>query len=166
MKKLRIILFLGFGLLALGSSAQINVRDAFLTMPDTLCPFLDKVQRYYLLTAAAEGTLDTVQNRFNGESSIIELQPNVLRVHIAEGVEYDLLIQTDTITLIQTVCAPICASVVKQYDSLWQYLRTIHPSITGMLIEAELRGEDIVYKDNTPDLLDEDEKQEYKQKEQ
>ncbi len=160
MNKLRIILFLGSWLLALGSFAQINVHEAFIAMPDTLCPFLDVQQRAFLANVASVS--DTIPNRLNGKSAVIERTEQALRVHIADGVEYSLLVQNDTINFIQTVCAPVCASIVKQYTSDWQYLQTVAPTIQGVFVEAKLQDGTIIYQDNTPELLDEDEKKDYK----
>ncbi len=161
MNKLRIILFLGSWLLALSAFAQTNVRDAFIVMPDTLCPFFDTQQRAYMVNRALVG--DTIANRLNGKSVITEQTDSTLRIHIAEGVEYTLRMHTDTITFIQTVCAPVCASIVKQYKADWTYLHTVPAPIQGIFVEATLQGGSIVYHDNTPELLDDNEKKEYKQ---
>ncbi len=140
-------------------SAQLTVRDAFVSMPDTLCPFLDVQQRAYLLNVAPIG--DTIPNRFDGRSVLKERTEQNIGLQVAEGVEYTLFVQNDTITFIQTACAPICASVVKQYDGEWRYVQTVRPSIQGVFVEAMLQDSAIVYKDNTPELLDEDERKAY-----
>lgn len=139
--------------------AQLTVRDAFVSMPDTLCPFLDVQQRVYLLNIALVG--DTIPNRFDGQSVLKERKEHTLCLEIADGVEYTIFVQNDTIMLIQTACAPICASVVKQYDGGWHYLRTVSPSTQGVFVEAVLTDGVVVYKDNTSELLDEDEKKAY-----
>ncbi len=158
LKRLLFILLISVSCIA---QAQIRVQEAFLTMPDTLCPFLEKQQRYYLLTSAQEEKYDTVVNQFNGKSTLIQQTANTLRIHIADGIEYDLLTQHDTITFIQTACAPICSSIVKQYTADWQYIRTITLPLPGTFVEAQLQDGKIIYHDNTPALLDENEKKEY-----
>ncbi len=140
-------------------NAQLTVRDAFVSMPDTLCPFLDVQQRAYLLNVAPIG--DTIPNRFDGQTVLKERTERTVGLQVADGVEYTIFLQNDTITFIQTACAPVCASVVKQYDAAWHYLQTITPSIQGIFVEAMLQDGTIVYKDNTPELLDEDEKKAY-----
>ncbi len=147
--------------LSIGVSAQVSVKDAFHTIPDTLCPFLDEQQRLYMVMKAEFGELDTIDNRLNGKSTIIALTPQTLRVQIADGVEYGFMVQNDTITFVQTMCAPVCASIVKQYDSEWLYLQTKTHQQKGIFVEALLQDSAIVYKENTPELLDEDEKIEY-----
>ncbi len=158
LKRLLFIVLMG---LSIGVSAQVSVKDAFHMIPDMLCPFLDKQQRFYMIMKAEFGELDTIDNRLNGKSTIISLTPQTLRVQIADGVEYGFMVQNDTITFVQTVCAPVCASIVKQYDREWHYLQTITAPIQGVFVEAMLQDTTIVYKDNTPELLDEDEKKAY-----
>ncbi len=158
LKRLLFIVLMG---LSISVSAQVSVKDAFHMIPDTLCPFLDKQQRLYMIMKAEFGELDTIENRLDGKSTIIELTQQTLRVQIADGVEYGFMVQNDTITFVQTMCAPVCASIVKQYDSEWLYLQTMTPPLKGIFVEAVLQDSAIVYKDNTPELLDEDEKKEY-----
>ncbi len=157
LKRSLFILLLGVSFIG---NAKISLHDAFISMPDTLCPFLEIQQRSFL--ANVSSLSDTIPNRLNGETAVIERTEQMLRVFITEGVEYDLLLQNDTIIFIQTVCAPICSSVVKQYDSNWNYLNTVVPTIQGTFVEAKWQNGTIVYQDNTPELLDEEEKKEYK----
>ncbi len=148
-------MFLG---LSVVGHAQMKVWDVFTSMPDTLCPFVDLQNRVCMVRIAG---CDTVPNRLDGVSYLIDQTKYSLRVQIADGVEYGLLLHNDTITFIQTVCAPVCASIVKQYDSEWHYLQTITPPLKGVFVEAMLQDSAIIYKDNTPELLDEDEKKAY-----
>ncbi len=158
---MRKVLGVIFVCLSLNMIAQIRVQDALLTMPDTLCPYLTVAQRGYLLQLSKTNERDTVINNFGGKSTLVDITNNTLQLHIAEGITYTLLTANDTITFIQTACAPICSSIVQQYTSDWKYIQTITPSIKGVFVEAIVEDGVIRYADNTPDLLDEDEKREY-----
>ncbi len=158
MRKGVFILFTCFSLSLMG---QVNVREALLTMPDTLCPYLHVSQRAQLMQLAANGEIDSIPNLLMGKSTINKISDKAIKLHIANGIAFYLLTKNDSIYLIQTVCAPICSSTVRLYDKDWNLLTNIQAPIQGTFIEAIIEKDSIVYKDNTPELLDENEKQQY-----
>ena len=71
----------------------------------------------------------------------------------------------DTLFLIQTVCAPICVSVVSAYTMNWRFLKMIEPPFVADLYSAHVAGDSLVFVDQTPLLLDEEERKHYQIKE-
>lgn len=141
--------------------AQLTVSEAFVTMPADLFPYLNTKQRLYLLEYAKAGSTDSIINLFDEPTSVPAYQPDMLGIKVAEGVEYDLLLKGDTIIFIQTVCAPICSSIVKVYDKKWNYLYTLRPTIDAMFVKATIENSEVVFTDETPLLLDDEERKHY-----
>lgn len=73
-----------------------------------------------------------------------------------------LKLSTDSIYVIETACAPICSSVVRLINSKGNVLQTLPcPFPHAVFPEAYFEGKEIKWRDNTPELLDEDEKKIY-----
>lgn len=130
--------------------------EAFLQMPDALLPFLSDEQRNMigneLVVATRENdttVLQPVTNRFGTTSLPLELTDKTLRIQITEGVEYDWLVEGNKIILVQTVCAPQCASVVSEYDQTWQWVREIKPSVEGMFVRAYIEKDCLLWEAET-----------------
>lgn len=73
-----------------------------------------------------------------------------------------LILTADSIYVIETACAPICSSVVRLINSKGNMLQTLPcPFPHAVFPEAYFEGKEIKWRDNTPELLDEDEKKIY-----
>lgn len=137
--------------------------EAFLTMPQELFPYFNEAQRnaigQQLVVAMQENDttiLHAVPNLFGKESFPLSLTEKSMCLQIAEGIEYDWLVDNNKIILIQTLCSPICSSVVSEYDLDWHRIRTIQPETEGVFIRAHIENDTLVFTDETPteDLAD------------
>ncbi len=148
-------------------SARINVQDAFLSMPIQLFPYLNSAERFTALAAVDESNSGVQDVRFDNKTVHVEVEDETLRIQVTEGVGYTIKTNNDTILLIQTLCSPICSSVVQQYTSSWQLIDnvsippTAQISENALFVQADIVNGQIVYTDNTPLFLDEEEKKEY-----
>lgn len=74
-------------------------------------------------------------------------------------IHYDTLVVADSMVVIQTVCAPICSSVARVYNKQGAPVRTLPaPNDRWVFPEAYIQSDSILWRDNTPQLLDEEEK--------
>ncbi len=148
-------------------SARINVQDAFLSMPMQLFPYLNSAERFTALAAVEESNNGVIDVQFENKTVHIEVQDEILRIQVTEGVGYTIRTDNDTILLIQTLCSPICSSVVQQYTSSGQLIGNVSIPPTAQIpdnalfIQADIVNGQIVYTDNTSLFLDEEEKKEY-----
>lgn len=97
-------------------------------------------------------------------SHAAELLPD--SVHSA--ITKDTLIMGDSAVVITTACAPICSSIARVYvinkvgndttaNTPWTLVRSIHaPNSHAVFQEAYFEQGQIQWRDNTPQLLDED----------
>lgn len=74
----------------------------------------------------------------------------------------DTLIVGDTAIVITTACAPICSSVARAYayvNKEWHYIRRIDPPFKhAVFAEAYIEDQQLRWRDNTDEMLDEEEK--------
>lgn len=105
-----------------------------------------------------EGMMDFVRS-LHGNPTIVEQTDDHMRVRMADSCYYDLYtpVEADTIVLIQTVCAPICSSCVRVYSKEWKALHNLLPTCGGIFPEAKFVDGHILWTDNTPLFLDEEE---------
>lgn len=146
--------------------AQLPVGQLFLSMPDSLCPYLDMKQRVVLLEYANQNLSDSVDNIYGGHSSVTAKTDNYLCIQVTDGISLELLTDSDSFCLIQTACAPICSSIVKRYFANWMFIGEVKPvglsqAERAVFIKAEVSDGNIVWHDETPLWLDEEEKKHY-----
>jgi hypothetical protein len=60
----------------------------------------------------------------------------------------DTLIGSDSIVVIQTVCAPICSSCARVYNKEWQFLGNLTPPIKTAFPEAYIEDGKLLWRDN------------------
>lgn len=115
-------------LLLLALSAQAQVAQVWVSMPDSLCPYLNAQHRKVLWEQAARGVFDTIPNQLGGQSFItaIDKENNVLSVQLTQSMTMELTLQTDTIVLTETVCAPLCSTLTRRYNYAWMLLSETH----------------------------------------
>lgn len=112
-------------LLLCGPVDAQRVASFFVIMPDELLPQLETNRRKDLVDFAKLGRNDKVENRFGGESEILELSDDFLSVRLSDqsSIQLKLLNVDDTTTwiaVIRTVCAPACDSNIRFYDTTWK----------------------------------------------
>jgi len=127
MRKIAFILFLTLTSLA----AQAQIAQVWVGMPDSLCPYLNIQQRKLLLDNALKGVFDSIPNQLDGSSQMVSLDKdnNSISIRLTHSLTMQLLLQVDTmqvenstIQLEQTVCAPICSTLSRQYSLSWVLL--------------------------------------------
>ena len=141
--------------------SQLPVSQLLLSMPDSLCPYLDMKQRIVMVEYANKQISDSVENIYGGHSHIAQLTDSYLNMQVADGFTIEILTDSTGFYLIQTACAPICSSIIKRYIANWLYVEEIKPQEKAMFMKAEVQNGDIVWSDQTPLLLDEEEKKNY-----
>jgi len=71
----------------------------------------------------------------------------------------DTLIKGDTATIITTICAPICSSIARVYainNMEWLLVRTLTGDSTLVFPEAYFEEQQLKWRDNTIEMLDEE----------
>lgn len=64
----------------------------------------------------------------------------------------------DSALVVHTVCAPICSSHAKVYGKGDKVIRDIKPAVTGVFPYAWIENGALHWKDNTAEMLDDEEK--------
>jgi len=83
----------------------------------------------------------------------------LLEILALTAVTKDTLVHGDTAMVITTVCAPICSSVVQVYaidNKEWKLARTLLGDSTLVFPEAYFEQQELRWKDNTSNMLDEE----------
>lgn len=159
----KILSGLSFLIICVTNMVAQSPIEAFLTMPQELCPYFNEAQRnaigQQLVVAMRENDttiLHSVPNLFGKESRPLSLTDKSMCLQIADGIEYGWLVDNNKIILIQTLCSPICSSVVSEYDMDWHRIRTIRPEKDGVFFRAHIENDTLVFTDETPeeDLAD------------
>lgn len=70
---------------------------------------------------------------------------------------HDTLVTGDTIIVIHTICAPVCSSCARVYNKGWHLIGTLTPPFQSPFPEAYIKDGKLLWRDNYPQLLDEDE---------
>ncbi len=135
----------------LAVDAQTLVERAFLSMPDEYYLSLSHKKRREMLDAFRTDTAAMVQNRFGGQSRILQLDEanNFLSVQNSKSgtVQLKVLTTNDStayVALVFTACAPVCDAHIGFYDSSWQLLRTSllqAVSINDFLDEEKIKAD-------------------------
>lgn len=71
----------------------------------------------------------------------------------------DTLVSGDTAIVITTACAPICSSIARVYainNKEWRLVNTLTGDSTAVFPEAYFEDKQLRWRDNTPQLLDEE----------
>ena len=105
--------------------AQISMRDVWLSMPDSILPYLNKNQRLEHLDFLDMHVTSEVKNLLGGEGRMDTLTADYTMVHLtaASTLQMKLLTQSDSTQLIcfvKTFHAPEPESSVLFYDQNWK----------------------------------------------
>lgn len=98
--------------------------DVFVSIPDSLCVYLDKNERQAMVTEALSNKGEGINNKLNGVSSILWFTDDCAFINLSVSSTLQLRILpssdgTSTVCLINTVSAPASESIIKFYDSEW-----------------------------------------------
>lgn len=124
MKKLLIILFA----IAAIMPVKAQLAEAWISMPDTVCPFLNQQQRFHLLQYANAGKTDTITNRFDGKTYVESLDNarGVMVVRMTKKSRWAITVTEQEISIRREVEAPNRAATTTYYDHAWNFLRREH----------------------------------------
>lgn len=149
---IRRILFLGaLGLMSVMSYAELSVEHIFLTMPDSICPYIGLTEKRYLLEYANEGIQLEVENLYGGYSKVIEKTNTYFSIEATKGFFITILSQDDGFYCILTACAPVCSSVVNRYIGNWIFLERVMPDKDAPFMRAQVQDGRLVWIDETPE---------------
>ena len=110
-----------------------DIADYFIDMPSYLMPTFESSYRVELLENHLESGRDSLENRFGTKVVLLELdtinQHIVLQSTSSSRFEMQIIEnQNDTlIGIINTVCAPVCSSYIKFYDTEWTEVKVDFP---------------------------------------
>ncbi len=106
--------------------AQKDVADYFVDMPLYLIPTLESSYRMELVENYQTSGKDTVQNMFGTTVKLLSLDTlnQHIRLQATTNSKFEMQLfkqNNDTIIgIINTVCAPICSSYIKFFDTEWK----------------------------------------------
>ena len=94
-----------------------------------------------------------------GGSPVVEEESgNYSRIRMADSCYIEGQNYGDSILVVQTVCAPVCSSCVHVYNKEWRPLREVRPAKECTFPLATIRNGQLVWQDNTVQILDDEEK--------
>ncbi len=124
------ILLLVLVVMTVFGNAKASVREAWLMMPDSLLPYLNKNQRLELLELRDMKVKAEVKNLLNGNTVMDTLTTNYLSLTLSpsSSMQMKVLPGADgdsVICVVRTFCGPAAESTVELYRSDWTLQRTL-----------------------------------------
>lgn len=121
----------------LGASAQ-TMKAAWLTMPDSLSPYLSQAQRAECVDLKEKNLEAKVTNLLQGESSLDTLTAVYLRATLNNSATLQMrAMPTDwadsLICVVKTLSAPSRESEVTFYDSAWRPLAEVQVAMDSLM---------------------------------
>lgn len=106
-----------------------NINSIFVSMPDSISPLLTKVNRQDFADFLSSGMKAVVKNKFGGESEMIKLTDDYLRLKTTDVSveEMKLLPLNDSVNVVcvvKTYSGPVEDSNVEFYTTDWKQLPT------------------------------------------
>lgn len=125
LKRLNIIILLVCAPILVG--AQISLRDAWLSMPDGMIPYLNKNLRLEHLDFVDMGVKSEVNHQLNGASVMDTLTADYTHVTLSKSSSLELRLlpvndSTKIICMVKTFKAPAEESEIHFYDAKWNQL--------------------------------------------
>jgi len=125
LKRLNIIILLVCAPILVG--AQISLRDAWLSMPDRMIPYLNKNLRLEHLDFVDMGVKSEVNHQLNGVSVMDTLTADYTHVTLSNSFSLELRLlpvndSTKIICMVKTFKAPAEESEIHFYDAKWNQL--------------------------------------------
>ena len=174
------------------TSFNLQARDVikyFADMPVFLLPSLESTHKLELIeNFNKNATKDTLENLFGGKVRMLQLDTvaQFISIQATSVSRFDMIVlnrldSTEFITIINTVCGPVCSSYIHFYDTQWKeikmdfpdlsnqpWLKSPEESINGVKVKDMLKGNFLEYtfnpkenrievKNNTSEMLGSDE---------
>ncbi|MCI6161056.1 MAG: DUF3256 family protein [Prevotellaceae bacterium] len=107
------------------ANAQYTMREAWLSMPDSILPYLNKGLRAELIDFLDMKTASKVSNLLQGESRVDTLISDFISLHPNRSTQIQLKLlpcvdSTQVICLVKTFYAPEAESEISFYTSNWE----------------------------------------------
>lgn len=125
MRKLLITYLLSF---CISAAVAADVRDYFVTMPDSVLPLLSSINRLDMLDFHDSGMKAVVRNRLDGESELVDMRPRSMKIRYTGNTDVDIRLfyykdSVPMICLVRTVGSNgLYDSRIDFYDSKWHRL--------------------------------------------
>lgn len=105
-------------------SAQ-SMRTVFVSMPDSLCPLLTKVNKEDCIDFLDSQMKAEVKNRMGNTVEMKRLTVDYVQMQTSSAGTLELKLlpvndSTRVVCLVKTVCAPVCDSEIRFYDTSWK----------------------------------------------
>lgn len=128
---------------------QVNAQEAkklFVSMPDSLCPYLTSVNRADCVDFLESKMKAVVDNRFGLKSEMTDLSKDYVKMKLTASSDWQMKVlalndSTNIICTITTVCGPACDSKVRFYTTQWKELSAQsyieEPQMKNFLLPAD-----------------------------
>ena len=129
-----------------------SVQNFYVNMPDALNPSLNRQSRLELLEYHKAGQGDSILNRFgkNAYLQLLDTINQIITVKNAENSTFEMKVfpldnGDSVIGIIETVCAPICQSMINFYDTTWSpvKLEFIMPKAVNWLNDESFKDKNV-----------------------
>ena len=109
--------------------SQRLAKELFVSMPDSILPTLTSVNRADCIDFLESNMKARVENRFGKTSEMLELANDYIKLSMSPNSTWQMKLltvndSTQIIGAISTVCAPVCDSDIKFYDTQWNLLKS------------------------------------------
>ena len=159
--KLKKIICFSFIILLAGFNLQAqNVISYFTDMPAYLLPSLESSHKLELIENYQKTGKDTLENLFGGIVTLLDLDTvaDYISIRTTSVSRFEMMLfqredKSSFITVINTVCAPVCSSYIHFYDTEWkeirmefpkfdnrQWLKSTDETIDGVKLQDMIKG--------------------------
>lgn len=127
------------------------MRKQFILLIFCVLPLLLSAEDFFIRQ------LDDI-SALGGNPEMIREEGQYMRLRMADSCYLELYNYGDSILLVRTICAPICSSWAGVYTETGKLLRSISAPQHSVFPLATIENGLLVWKDNTDEMLDENEK--------
>ena len=161
--KLNINKLVFFSLLIFNINFGVQAQDIikyFTDMPAYLLPSLESSHKLELIENYQKTGKDTLENLFGGKVTLLDLDTvaDYISIRTTSVSRFEMMLfqredKSSFITVINTVCAPVCSSYIHFYDTEWkeikmefskfdnrQWLKSTDETIDGVKLQDMIKG--------------------------
>lgn len=161
--KLNINKLVFFSLLIFNINFGVQAQDIikyFTDMPAYLLPSLESSHKLELIENYQKTGKDTLENLFGGKVTLLDLDTvaDYISIRTTSVSRFEMMLfqredKSSFITVINTVCAPVCSSYIHFFDTEWkeirmefskfdnrQWLKSTDETIDGVKLQDMIKG--------------------------
>ena len=159
--ELKKIICFSFVILLAGFNLQAqNVIKYFTDMPGYLLPSMESSHKLELIENYQKTGKDTLENLFGGKVTLLDLDTvaDYISIRTTSVSRFEMMLfqredKSSFITVINTVCAPVCSSYIHFFDTEWkeirmefpkfdnrQWLKSTDETIDGVKLQDMIKG--------------------------